>query len=176
MFCSNCGNEIVTNVKFCPNCGKSTDGKSSFGIQLDTSGISESLSKNVNEIKVKAISSDVWLMAWAKAILPIHAVLGLILAVALFNGTNYENGSDNVVALKYFSVFVGAVSVFVFFVASGLKRYELWAWQANWAALVFIGIELSVMMAPNFIVGLILFIIWIVANRSYWASQKRIFK
>jgi len=160
-------------AKFCDACGCILQ---TSRLQFIDSNSTEKMKKSVEKYAAQAISSDFWLMAWAKAILPLHGVLGLIFAIVLFNGTNFENASDVVVAWKWFSVFIGAVSALTFFVAYGLKKCELWAWNVNWAALILIGIEIAVLAGAGFLFGILIFIIWIFANRAYWVSRKSSFK
>ena len=160
MFCSQCGTNLVSDAKFCSNCGLPTSRVMQPECAMNTRG---------GHVTNSARLGTKWLKFWNYFSLPVGGILGLL------------------VSLRFpdVGIIIGSISILQLAVAYGLHNRRLWAWQWNWVVIVLTWFSGAIPRAfgnsMDFWVKFVLFVvvfgfIWIWPNYVYWNKRKHLFK
>ena len=162
MYCSECGSELPSGAKFCPNCGQAT-----LHVTRDSS-ISPAPKKSPQSTVDSAVLGTKWLAFWNYVSLPVGGLLGIVFAIS-----TPELGA-----------IVGLVAAVQLTVAYGLHKRMLWAWQWNWVLIVLCGISPAAQNAlvisedfwPRFAVSIVVTgLVWFWPNYVYWRKRQFLF-
>ena len=112
MFCQHCGKELPSNAKFCPNCGKATNGEISNTANNNTQPYQQE-AYNIHFIKEDKPRSKYFAPILALSIIPLCGFIYCLFV--LFGGSEYDitHGGESAT----FGWAVGTGLAFVFMVA-----------------------------------------------------------
>lgn len=86
MICKNCGNEILENQKFCPNCGTPAEGTKQLQQGQPTKTVQQEMQQPKNDKKT---------MIMISVIAAVVAVIAIVIIVVLGNGKSSDNSKKN---------------------------------------------------------------------------------
>ena len=173
MYCSECGNQLTINARFCSNCGQAAKPivavhpqarpTASPVVPVDSPGPTE--------------HGTMWLGFWAYFSLPFGALANVLLLMAV-----------NRKATLTLALVLIPYAILQIAVAYGLHKRRLWAWQLNWGIIV---VTYIVMCSPiqlhnRFVRGTDLLILimfkvvvfglaWLWPNLVYWSKRRALF-
>jgi hypothetical protein len=167
IFCPQCDTQLVSNAKFCPRCGLSTEGAPTPKGAAITTTSSPLEPTHVGDTKILGTK---WLKFWNYFSLPVGSVLGLLMSLGMST-----------------SIIMVPMSILDFVVACGLHYRKLWAWKWNWVIIVISYISLIIptpapwsqgdadlvlQFVTKFVVGSLF---WMWPNYVYWQKRKGLF-
>lgn len=170
LYCTQCGATLVLADRFCAKCGSQIRSSQEL---LDVPPTGPTVAQAVSPPAASLGAASVvlgtkWLKFWNYFSLPVGGILCIFFIFA-FPEPKY--------------VF-GGLSYLHFYLAYGLHRRQLWAWQLNWVMIVVTWIAGSIpdffasaidFWAKYFVVFLILGVFWMWPNYVYWKKRRILF-
>lgn len=159
--CQICHQKIPFDSAICPECGDPDP--------FQTQRTHKTVHRQVSD---KGIGTK-WLSFWSYFSLPFGGVLGILMSIGI----------------PAIAIIIVPISIFQIITAIGLHYRKIWAWKANWVAIVlsWIGAAIPNINASNqngslgefsgLFVILFLFsgVIWMWPNYIYWNKRKHLF-
>ena len=186
IMCQICKQRIPFDSTVCPECGdprpfelQEKTKKETFSInskQTPVSSTFSSSSSSQKTIQAKATDKYIgtkWLSFWSYFSLPFGGVLGILMSISA----------------PAIAVIMAPISIFQIITAIGLHYRKMWAWQANWVAIVLTWVsgaipKVNASMQNRsteefvvlFVISFFVFgIIWMWPNYIYWNKRKHLF-